>query len=86
MWSDRNMIAALLKLVLLIRKGWAQALPNRAGTLIVSNLYDRISALTEFYRIAVWARNFCASRSVSIGNDLSCYGGASTGGAHHVRE
>ena len=44
------------------------------------------SELTEFYRIAVWARNFRASRSVSIGKDLSSYGGASIVGAHHVRE
>jgi hypothetical protein len=45
-----------------------------------------MSKLTKFYRIAVWARNFWASRSVRIGKDLSSYGGASTGGAHHVRE
>ena len=68
------------------RKAGLRSLPNLASTLILSKPQDRMAELTEFYRIAVWARNFRASRSVSIGKNLSSYGGASTGGAHHVRE
>jgi hypothetical protein len=77
---------AVEKLALLIRKGGLWQQPNLADRLIFPKPHERISKLTEFYRIAVWARNFRASRSVSIGKDLSSYGGAFTGGAHHVRE
>ena len=79
-------IAALLKLLLVFRKGQAASSAEPPSTLILSNPHERMFELTEFYRIAVWARNFRASRSVSIGKGLSSYGGASIGGAHHVRE
>jgi hypothetical protein len=77
---------AVEKLILVIRKGWVvvSAKPRQPVDFVYSA--ERMSELTEFYRIAVWARNFRASRSVSIGKNLSSYGGASTGGAHHVRE
>jgi len=77
---------AVEKLALGIRKSRAAPAAKPHRRLILSNPHKRMFALTEFYRIAVWARNFRASRSVCIGKGLSSYGGAFTGGAHHVRE
>ena len=71
---------------LLIGKAEPWPWPNRASRLNFASPQERMPELTEFYRIAVWARNFRARRSVSIGKDLSSYDGASIGGAHHVRE
>lgn len=79
--------ASAEKLALLIRKGRAADAAGGAGRVVLREPNTWIARINGILRIAVWARNFRASRSVSIGKGLyHHYGGASSGGAHHVRE